>query len=191
MPGAALALVDPLEHEVVRRLVRDGQHRRAPATASASRSQVSPVASVVKNSGGAPRVGLGEHPPAVVEVHRVRDRDVAAAHRGRADDRRAERPLEHRAAARRPSRAEPRDRRSTGAGPDTVRRMFELGLHEVADGVWAYLQPDGPGATAMPGWSPATATSLLVDTLFDLQLTRDMLDAMRARHRDATRSTPS
>ena len=57
---------------------------------------------------------------------------------------------------------------------------FEKGLHEVGDGVWAYLQPDGGW-----GWSNAGLVtgdgdaSLLVDTLFDLRLTAEMLEAMR------------
>jgi cyclase len=57
---------------------------------------------------------------------------------------------------------------------------FQKGLHEVADGVWAYLQPDGGW-----GWSNAGLvtggddSSLLVDTLFDLRLTAEMLEAMR------------
>jgi glyoxylase-like metal-dependent hydrolase (beta-lactamase superfamily II) len=58
---------------------------------------------------------------------------------------------------------------------------YTKGAHEVADGVWAYLQPDG-------GWGRSNAgliasadgdTSLLVDTLFDLDLTADMLAALR------------
>ena len=57
---------------------------------------------------------------------------------------------------------------------------FQKGLHEVADGVWAYLQPDGGW-----GWSNAGLvtgggdSSLLVDTLFDLRLTAEMLETMR------------
>jgi cyclase len=58
--------------------------------------------------------------------------------------------------------------------------MFELGLEEVADGVWAYLQPDGSWGYSNAGLVAGDGTSLLVDTLFDLRLTRDMLDAMRA-----------
>ncbi len=56
--------------------------------------------------------------------------------------------------------------------------MFELGLHEVADGVWAYLQPDGSWGYSNAGLVAGEGTSLLVDTLFDLQLTQTMLDAM-------------
>jgi glyoxylase-like metal-dependent hydrolase (beta-lactamase superfamily II) len=57
--------------------------------------------------------------------------------------------------------------------------MFELGLQEVADGVWAYLQPDGSWGYSNAGLVAGDGTSLLVDTLFDLQLTRAMLDSMR------------
>jgi glyoxylase-like metal-dependent hydrolase (beta-lactamase superfamily II) len=58
--------------------------------------------------------------------------------------------------------------------------MFELGLHEVADGVWAYLQPDGSWGYSNAGLVRGEGGSLLVDTLFDLRLTREMLDSMRA-----------
>jgi cyclase len=57
--------------------------------------------------------------------------------------------------------------------------MFELGLHEVADGVWAYLQPDGSWGYSNAGLVAGEGTSLLVDTLFDLKLTQAMLDAMQ------------
>jgi cyclase len=58
--------------------------------------------------------------------------------------------------------------------------MYELGLHEVADGVWAYLQPDGSWGYSNAGLVSGDGTSMLVDTLFDLSLTRVMLDAMRS-----------
>jgi cyclase len=58
--------------------------------------------------------------------------------------------------------------------------MFELGLQEVADGVWAYLQPDGSWGYSNAGLVAGDGTSLLVDTLFDLRLTRAMLDSMRS-----------
>ena len=57
---------------------------------------------------------------------------------------------------------------------------FELGLHEVADGVFAYLQPDGGWGWSNAGLLAGDWSSLLVDTLFDLRLTRRMLDAMDA-----------
>ena len=57
---------------------------------------------------------------------------------------------------------------------------YTKGLHEVGDGVYAYLQPDGGWGWSNAGLVVDGDASLLVDTLFDLRLTRDMLDAMRA-----------
>jgi cyclase len=56
---------------------------------------------------------------------------------------------------------------------------YTKGLHEVADGVWAYLQPDGGWGWSNAGLVTGGDTSLLVDTLFDLRLTAEMLDVMR------------
>lgn len=56
--------------------------------------------------------------------------------------------------------------------------MYQKGLYEVADGVFAYLQPDGGWGWSNAGLVASTDGSLLVDTLFDLGLTREMLDAM-------------
>jgi cyclase len=58
---------------------------------------------------------------------------------------------------------------------------YEKGLHEVADGVWAYLQPDGGWGWSNSGLVTGRGASLLVDTLFDLRLTAEMLEAMRGR----------
>ena len=52
------------------------------------------------------------------------------------------------------------------------------GLHEVADGVFAYLQPDGGWGWSNAGLVVGDGSSLLVDTLFDLRLTQRMLDSM-------------
>jgi cyclase len=58
---------------------------------------------------------------------------------------------------------------------------FTRGAHRIGEGVWAYLQPDG-------GWGRSNAgliasadgkSSMLVDTLFDLELTAEMLAALR------------
>jgi cyclase len=57
---------------------------------------------------------------------------------------------------------------------------YTRGLHEVGDGVWAYLQPDGGWGWSNAGLVADGGTALLVDTLFDLQLTAEMLEAMRA-----------
>ncbi len=55
---------------------------------------------------------------------------------------------------------------------------FERGLHDLGQGVFAYLQPDGSMGLSNAGLVTAEAASLLVDTLFDLHLTTDMLSAM-------------
>jgi glyoxylase-like metal-dependent hydrolase (beta-lactamase superfamily II) len=55
---------------------------------------------------------------------------------------------------------------------------YEKGLHELGDGLYAYLQPDGGWGWSNAGLITADGTSLLVDTLYDLHLTREMLDAM-------------
>ena len=56
--------------------------------------------------------------------------------------------------------------------------LYERGVHEVADGVFAYLQPDGSWGWSNAGLVVGDDGSLLVDTLFDLRLTRQMLDAL-------------
>jgi cyclase len=56
---------------------------------------------------------------------------------------------------------------------------YECGLHELGDGLYVYLQPDGGWGWSNAGLITAGGTSLLVDTLFDLTLTRAMLQAMK------------
>jgi len=60
-----------------------------------------------------------------------------------------------------------------------VPSSYVKGLHELADGVWAYLQPDGGWGWSNAGLVTGGEASLLVDTLFDLRLTAEMLAAMR------------
>jgi glyoxylase-like metal-dependent hydrolase (beta-lactamase superfamily II) len=55
---------------------------------------------------------------------------------------------------------------------------YDKGLVEVADGVHAYLQPDGSWGWSNAGLVVGDGGSLLVDTLFDLHLTADMLATM-------------
>lgn len=55
---------------------------------------------------------------------------------------------------------------------------YARGLHELGDGLHAYLQPDGGWGWSNAGLITADGASLLVDTLFDHKLTRAMLDAM-------------
>ncbi|MGO9912998.1 MAG: MBL fold metallo-hydrolase [Acidimicrobiales bacterium] len=66
---------------------------------------------------------------------------------------------------------------------------YELGLYEVADRVYAYLQPDGSWGFSNAGLVTSSTESLLVDTLFDLKLTRAMLAAMAVVTTDAPIST--
>ncbi|MCP3963262.1 MAG: MBL fold metallo-hydrolase [bacterium] len=56
---------------------------------------------------------------------------------------------------------------------------YRKGLHDVGDGVYAYLQPDGGWGWSNAGLIAAGGQSLLVDTLFDLKLTAEMLAEMR------------
>src|SRR3954466_6159929 len=68
------------------------------------------------------------------------------------------------------------------AGRGRIRLVsiaYRKGLHELGDRLFAYLQPDGTWGWSNAGLIAADGTSLLVDTLFDLELTREMLGAMR------------
>jgi cyclase len=53
------------------------------------------------------------------------------------------------------------------------------GLHDLGNSVYAYLQPDGTWGWSNAGIVTSGDTSLLIDTLYDLRLTQDMLDTMR------------
>ncbi len=55
---------------------------------------------------------------------------------------------------------------------------FTKGLHEVADGIWAWLGPDGGFGFSNAGLVRGGGATLLIDTLFDLTLTGEMLAAM-------------
>ena len=61
-----------------------------------------------------------------------------------------------------------------------MKVAYEKGLHELGDGLFAYLQPSGGWGWSNAGLITADGTSLLVDTLYDLHLTREMLDSMAA-----------
>ncbi len=56
---------------------------------------------------------------------------------------------------------------------------YDRGLHELGNGCYAWLAPDGSWGWSNAGLITDGEQSLLVDTLFDLDLTRDMLAAMR------------
>jgi cyclase len=56
---------------------------------------------------------------------------------------------------------------------------YVKGLQDVGDGLYAYLQPDGGWGWSNAGLIVDGEETLLVDTLFDLDLTEQMLRAMR------------
>jgi glyoxylase-like metal-dependent hydrolase (beta-lactamase superfamily II) len=68
-------------------------------------------------------------------------------------------------------------------------RPFTHGLHDLGQGNWAWIQPDGGWGWSNAGLIVAGEESLLVDTLFDLPLTRRMLDAFADAVPDTTIST--
>jgi cyclase len=55
---------------------------------------------------------------------------------------------------------------------------YTRGLHELGDGLHAFLQPDGGWGWSNAGLIVGDGASLLIDTLFDLTLTAEMLGAM-------------
>ena len=57
--------------------------------------------------------------------------------------------------------------------------QYTKGLHDLGNGCLAYLQPDGSWGWSNAGLVVDGDENLLVDTLFDLKLTREMLDEMR------------
>jgi glyoxylase-like metal-dependent hydrolase (beta-lactamase superfamily II) len=57
--------------------------------------------------------------------------------------------------------------------------QYTKGLHEVGNGIYAYLQPNGSWGWSNAGLVVDGEASLLVDTLFDLKLTEEMLRQMR------------
>jgi cyclase len=61
-----------------------------------------------------------------------------------------------------------------------ARWQFTKGLHDIGNGHYAYLLPDGSWGWSNAGLIADGGHSLLVDTLFDLKLTGEMLERMRA-----------
>ncbi len=62
---------------------------------------------------------------------------------------------------------------------------FEGGLHEVAPGTFAWLQPNGDLGESNAGLIVGSGASTLVDTLWDVPMTQRMLAAMAPHTRDA------
>jgi glyoxylase-like metal-dependent hydrolase (beta-lactamase superfamily II) len=59
------------------------------------------------------------------------------------------------------------------------RWRYTKGLHDLGNGCFAYLQPDGSWGWSNAGLISDHEQTLLVDTLFDLKLTAEMLGQMR------------
>ncbi|MBO0780824.1 MAG: MBL fold metallo-hydrolase [Ktedonobacteraceae bacterium] len=57
--------------------------------------------------------------------------------------------------------------------------QYTRGLHELGNSIYAYLQPDGSWGWSNAGLITDGGASLLIDTLFDVKLTQDMLKTMR------------
>ena len=55
---------------------------------------------------------------------------------------------------------------------------FTKGLHDIGNGCFAYLQPDGGWGLSNAGLIVDQGRTLLIDTLMDLPLTREMLDTI-------------
>lgn len=66
---------------------------------------------------------------------------------------------------------------------------YERGAHELGDGCLAFLQPDGGWGWSNAGLIVGDGASLLVDTLFDLDLTAEMLSAFAPHTRTAPIAT--
>ncbi len=58
-------------------------------------------------------------------------------------------------------------------------RHYTKGLHNLGNSVYAYLQPNGSWGWSNAGLITDGEASLLIDTLFDVKLTQEMLDTMR------------
>jgi cyclase len=67
----------------------------------------------------------------------------------------------------------------TVQGLPAMSTDFTRGLHEVGDDLYAYLQPDGGWGWSNAGLILDGQHTLLIDTLFDLRLTEQMLAEMR------------
>lgn len=60
-----------------------------------------------------------------------------------------------------------------------AKAQYREGLHDLGNGTFAYLQPDGSWGLSNAGLIASRGETLLVDTLMDLPRTRAMLEAMR------------
>lgn len=71
---------------------------------------------------------------------------------------------------------------------NTGKWYYTRGLHNLGNGTWAFLQPDGSWSWSNAGLVTDGDQSMIVETLLDLRLRREMLLAMRAAAPCATAS---
>lgn len=62
-----------------------------------------------------------------------------------------------------------------------ANRPFTHGVHELGNGLYGYVQPDGTWGFSNAGLIESDGETLLVDTLMSVKLTRDMLAEFRAK----------
>lgn len=60
-----------------------------------------------------------------------------------------------------------------------ARWDFTKGLHDIGNGCWGYILPDGSWGWSNAGLIEDSGETLLIDTLFDLKITAEMLATMR------------
>jgi len=111
----------------------------------------------------------------------LRDGDVVALEvegLGRTEQRVRATPKPHPLPLRKNPDAKPRPMRVNPA--PTPHVPFTKGLHDLGHDVWTWLAPDGGYGWSNAGLIGGDGASLLVDTLFDLTLTQEMLAAMSA-----------
>ncbi len=63
--------------------------------------------------------------------------------------------------------------------PIPAKGAYRKGLHDIGNGCYGYLQPDGSWGWSNAGLIVDSGESMLIDTLFDLKLTGEMLATMR------------
>ncbi|GCE28179.1 hypothetical protein KDA_36630 [Dictyobacter alpinus] len=63
--------------------------------------------------------------------------------------------------------------------PGIKKWQYTKGLHEIGNGIYAYLQPDGGWGWSNAGLITGDDSNTLVDTLYDLQLTHEMYKTMQ------------
>ncbi|HEU4361403.1 MAG TPA: fumarylacetoacetate hydrolase family protein [Mycobacterium sp.] len=77
-----------------------------------------------------------------------------------------------------PVRPRPEHEPVRATNPAATRVPYRRGLHSVGDRVWAWTLPDGGYGWSNAGLVAGDGSALLIDTLYDLALTREMLVAM-------------